>query len=252
MARKIFIATVSLPVVPAVRDGYLQAALGLFKKARAHGVRDHPLPYRGDVLRDFFAGLEHSNLLAFCAIGEEEGRVAFKRAYGLDKARAFFTLDHGQNLKEFWELVAAMGAASDVLIGHGLLRHDLPLVYKMSAVHRQRPTVDLCSGGTGAGLVFDTEKEWDKGASGEVPLSSVAKALGLDVTLPYPVGDRAMYELFFMGWHAELVRRCVATVKVVREIYYRLTFETPPEIPAPRRWDGIKNPTPSTGLGITS
>lgn len=122
----------------------------------------------------------------------------------------------------------------------------------MSVVHRQRPTAELRSGGAGAGLVFDTEKEWDRSASGMAPLPSVAQALGLDDTLLDPLDDRTMYELFFMGWHVELVRRCVAAVKAVREIYYRLTFEAPPEMPAPWRWKGVEDLTPSAGYGKDS
>lgn len=242
MARKIFIATTSLPVVGAVMDGYLQAALSSLKADRASGAGG-PLPYQGEALLNFFAGLECSNLLAFCAICEEGGRVTFKRAYGMDEAGRFFTLNHGRNLKDFWELIATLDAPSDLIVGHGLLRHDLPLVCRMSAVHRQRPTADLCFGGAGAGLVFDTEKEWDRGASGRTPLPSVAKALGLDLTLLDPPLDApTMYAAFFQGWHVDLVRQCIAAVKAAREIYYRLTFETPPEIPASLRWEGAYLP----------
>jgi hypothetical protein len=246
MARKIFIATISLPAVGAIRDGYLQAALSSSKADRA-SVAGGPLPYKGDTLLNFFAGLECSNLLAFCAICEEEGRVAFKRVYGMDEVGRFFTLDHGRNLKDFWELIATLNAASDLIVGHGLLRHDLPLVCRMSAIHRQRPTADLCFGRADTSLVFDTEKEWDPGASGGTPLPSVAKALGLDLTLlDPPLDPPTMYTAFFHGWHVDLVRLCIATVKAAREIYYRFTFEMPPEIPESLSWKGISLPSVDT------
>lgn len=145
-------------------------------------------------------------------------------------------LDEARTLRQFWNHLDRINfdASCDTIIGHNILGFDLPFLYHRSMICGVKPSRQMLDGKPWeiAESVFDTMDRWQMGKYHEkVGLEELALAFGLDCPKKGAVHGGNLLETYAQGRHEEIREYCLKDVLCVRELYYRMTFQTMPELP---------------------
>lgn len=187
--------------------------------------RETPAPADEQEYRNLALSGDWGRVLTVGLIIEHDGREIHRGLLGRERQTMMFHLDEGRTLRAFWKLLRNFNPRRDLIVGHNIFDFDLPFLYKRSVVHRVRPTMELSFARYRSQPIFDTMYEWDKWrwGRGHTSLDSLAHILGFPSSKLEMDGSR-VYDEFCAGHHDEIACYCMRDVKLVRQIYYRLTF----------------------------
>jgi 3'-5' exonuclease len=123
-------------------------------------------------------------------------------------------------LRRFWELARGV----DLYVGHNILDFDLPFLVKRSIIHRVRPLA-LPFARYRSEPIYDTMHLWSSWGRDRVSLDTLAKALGLP-TSKGTLNGSLVASAFAAGRFDEICAYCRDDVRLVRDVYRRMTFES--------------------------
>jgi hypothetical protein len=228
MPKRLFIDVETLPPPDEARDT-VNPALA-FKLENRHCAPE-PGVLAGcteEQFRRLALHAEYGRVLSVGMIVEQDGRVVCRGVLGRERETLKFHLDEARTLRGFWNQLRGFDAGRDLVVGHNVYDFDLPFLYKRSVINRVRPSVRLCLARYRSRPVFDTMKEWELWAwRPGIKLEELAGVLRLGMTKTEGMDGGCIYDRFREGRHIEIADYCMRDVELTREIYYRLTFETP-------------------------
>ncbi len=195
LAVRLFLDIETLPVAPEMRDAW--------RSTLKDPEEDEEEAYARTSLSGDFGRL-------LC--------IGYWREPGMD-APDCLTGDEPSMLKRFWE----MARGTRLYVGHNVLDFDLPFLVKRSIVHRVH-ALPISFARYRRDPVFDTMREWGAWGRNHASLDTLAKALGLRSSKGAIDGSKVA-ELHEAGRDAEIVAYCKDDVRLVREVYQRMTFE---------------------------
>lgn len=162
----------------------------------------------------------------------DDGERAFVPCVcGQDSLTQKFHADEARTLQQFWSYLRRINfdCEQDLLVGHNILGFDLPFLYQRSMIYGIQPTRRLLSEKNWECPVFDTMQKWKMGRCADwVSLEELGLAFGLSCPKKGKVNAENLLEAFLAGQHEEIREYCLADVRCVREIYYRMNYQTPP------------------------
>ncbi|CAN5810775.1 hypothetical protein BH20ACI4_BH20ACI4_15610 [soil metagenome] len=166
---------------------------------------------------------------------DNNGKAETPCVCGQDKETNEFHLDEAKTLTQFWNHLNRIGfnIKSDIVVGHNILGFDLPFLYHRSMICGVKPSRMLLNGKPWeiAESVYDTMYQWQMGKFSEkVGLEELALAFGLNCPKKGAVNGGNLLRAFQNGKHEEIREYCLKDVLCVRELYYKMTFQTLPEI----------------------
>ncbi|MBC7796428.1 MAG: hypothetical protein H7Z37_06125 [Pyrinomonadaceae bacterium] len=166
---------------------------------------------------------------------DNDGRAEKPCVCGQDKATNKLHLDEAKTLTQFWNHLKRIefDPNRDLIIGHNILGFDLPFLYQRSMVCGVKPSRQLFSGKPWeiAEYIYDTMDRWQMGKFRElVGLEELALAFGLDCPKKSAVNGENLLAVYREGKHEEIREYCLKDVLCTRELYYRMTFQTKPEL----------------------
>ncbi len=126
-------------------------------------------------------------------------------------------------LTKFW----AVARDVNLFVGFNIMDFDLRFIYQRSVIHRVRPTQELIFARYRNNPIYDVMKEWNKWSMQNISLHALAKGLGLESSKNGDIEGKDVAQAFKDGRIQEICRYCEADVELTRQIYYRMTFETP-------------------------
>lgn len=152
---------------------------------------------------------------------------------GQDRNTGEFHLDEAKTLTQFWNHLDRIkfDASRDIIVGHNILGFDLPFLYHRSMICGVKPTRMLLNGKPWeiADYIYDTMDRWQMGKFRDfVGLEELALAFGFDCPKKGAVHGANLPEALLAGKHEEIREYCLKDVLCVRELYYKMTFETMP------------------------
>jgi 3'-5' exonuclease len=189
--------------------------------------RETPVPATDDEeFRNLALNGDWGRVLTVGLVIERDGRETHRGLLGRERQTMMFHLDEARTLRAFWKLLRGFDPRRDIIVGHNLFDFDLPFLYKRSVVHRVCPSVELCFARYRSRPIFDTMHEWQKWkwCRKHVSLDELARILGLESSKVEMDGSR-VYDKFCAGCHGEIADYCMKDVELVRQVYYRLTFQ---------------------------
>lgn len=166
---------------------------------------------------------------------DADGKAEKPCVCGQDRDSGKFHLDEARTLRSFWNFLERIDfdIRRDLLVGHNILGFDLPFLYHRSMICGVKPSRQLLNGKPWeiAESVYDTMERWQMGKFREfVSLEELALAFSLDCPKKGAVTGANLLEAFLSGKHGEIREYCLRDVLCARRLYYRMTFQTPPEI----------------------
>ena len=168
---------------------------------------------------------------------DNNGKAEKPCVCGQDKNTGEFHLDEAKTLTQFWNHLDRIGfdANRDLIVGHNILGFDLPFLYHRSMICGVRPSRQILNGKPWeiAESVYDTMDQWQMGKYYEkVGLEELALAFGLDCPKKGSVNGTNLLVAYSDGKHEEIREYCLKDVLCVRELYYKMTYQTMPEFSA--------------------
>lgn len=128
--------------------------------------------------------------------------------------------DEKEMLLKFWEVAAGV----DLFVGHNILEFDLPFIYKRSIILGVKPG-KIYMGKFQEKPVYDTQCIWDNWAfKKSQKLDTLAKVLGLPSSKDEMDGSM-VWDYYKEGKLEDICKYCMKDVELVRQVYYRMTFE---------------------------
>lgn len=155
---------------------------------------------------------------------------------GQDRETKELHLDEAKTLSQFWNHLDRIkfDASRDLIVGHNILGFDLPFLYHRSMICGVKPSRQLLDGKPWEIAVYDTMDKWQMGKFRDfVGLEELALAFGLNCPKKGAVNGTNLLEHYHAKRHAEIREYCLKDVLCVRELYYRMTFQTMPEFSEP-------------------
>lgn len=145
--------------------------------------------------------------------------------------------DEPDMLKEFWRLSANVHR----FIGHNIFDFDFPFLYKRSIILGIRPRQDLSFARYRNMPIYDTMCEWELWGREKHKLDTLARVLGLPTSKDLMDGSE-VWQYFCDGRLEEIKEYCLKDVELVRQVYYRMTFEPVPVEASPTPLASLKTP----------
>jgi hypothetical protein len=174
---------------------------------------------------------DFGRVLTIGVIVEHDDQVIHRGLLGRERQTLMFHLDEARTLRCFWRLLKGFNISRDVVVGHNLFDFDLPFLYKRSVIQRVRPSVELPFTRYRSRPIFDTMHQWNKWSPRKfISLDRLAKVLGLESSKGKGIDGRLVYDRFCEGCHEEIAAYCMSDVQLVRQIYYRMSFDGEGEI----------------------
>lgn len=164
---------------------------------------------------------------------DTNGRAEKPCVCGQDKATKKLHLDEAKTLTQFWNHLDRIGfdAEFDLIVGHNILGFDLPFLYHRSMICGVKPSRELLNGKPWEIAVYDTMDKWQMGKFRDfVGLEELALAFGLNCPKKGAINGGNLLEAFADGRYEEIREYCLKDVLCTRELYYRMTFQTMPEL----------------------
>ena len=188
--------------------------------------RETPASADEQKYRDLALSGDWGRVLTIGLIVEKDGREIHRGLLGRERQTMMFHLDEARTLRAFWRLLKGFNPRRDLIVGHNIYDFDLLFLYKRSVIQRVRPTVVLSFARYRSQPIFDTMHEWEKWKWSRkyVSLDELAGILGLESSKQGIDGSK-VYDKFCTGCHGEIADYCMKDVELVRQVYYRLTFE---------------------------
>jgi len=179
-------------------------------------------------------------LLCIGLMIDEGGKSGNPCVCGQDNKTKQFHSDEARTLKSFWNYLERIdfNVNRDLIVGHNILGFDLPFLYHRSMIYGIQPSRQLLNGKPWevAETVYDTMDRWQMGKYYEkVGLEELALAFGLDCPKKGAVNGSNLLEAYQSGMHEEIREYCLRDVLCVRELYYKMTFQTPPQSASEKR-----------------
>jgi hypothetical protein len=228
MAKRLFIDVETLPPPEEARASINPALASKLQNRYCAPEDCSDLGCTEEQFRRLALHAEYGRVLCVGMIVEQEGRVVCRGVLGRERESLRFHLDERRTLRGFWNQLRGFDRRRDLVVGHNVYEFDLPFLYKRSVVQRVRPSVRLSFARYRSRPVFDTMKEWELWAwRPAVKLGELAEVLRLGMTKTEGMDGGCVYDRFREGRHEEIADYCLRDVELTREIYYRLTFETP-------------------------
>ncbi len=166
---------------------------------------------------------ERAEAIALTSLHAEFGRILCIGYWCEPEMTApdVLTGDEPAMLSKFWEIARRAG----LYIGHNLLDFDLPFLIKRSIIHRVKPhPISLVR--YRKEPVYDTMQIWSNwDRADKCSLDKLAKALGLE-TSKKGIDGSMVAGFHEAGRDAEIFAYCKDDVRLVREVYRRMTFES--------------------------
>lgn len=189
-------------------------------------ARETPASADEQTYRDLALSGDWGRVLTIGLIIEKDGREIHRGLLGRERQTMMFHLDEARTLRAFWRLLKGFNPRRDLIVGHNIYDFDLLFLYKRSVIQRVRPTVVLSFARYRSQPIFDTMHEWEKWKWSRkyVSLDELAGILGLESSKQGIDGSK-VYDKFCTGCHGEIADYCMKDVELVRQVYYRLTFE---------------------------
>ena len=231
--KRIFIDIETLPTDEANR-AFVEGKLRISLLKRNLSFNETEFSNRAEIA--FGETALHGSLGKLLCIGlaiDNNGRAEKPCVCGQDKATKKLHLDEAKTLTQFWNHLDRINfdAEVDVLVGHNVLGFDLPFLYHRSMICGVKPSRELLNGKPWEIAVYDTMDKWQMGKFREfVGLEELALAFGLDCPKKGAVNGGNLLEAFANGRHEEIREYCLKDVLCTRELYYRMTFQTMPEL----------------------
>lgn len=164
---------------------------------------------------------------------DDNGRAEKPCVCGQAKDTKILHLDEAKTLTQFWNHLERIkfDPNRDLIVGHNIMGFDLPFLYHRSMICGVKPTRQLLNGKPWeiSEYIYDTMEKWQMGKFREmVGLEELALAFGLDCPKNGAVHGGNLVEAFLAGKHEEIREYCLKDVLCVRELYYKMTFQTLP------------------------
>ena len=163
---------------------------------------------------------------------DNNGKAEKPCVCGQDKNTGEFHRDEAKTLTQFWNHLDRIGfdPNCDLIIGHNILGFDLPFLYHRSMICGVKPTKKLLAEKYWESPVYDTMTKWQMGKFRDfVGLEELALAFSLACPKKGEVHGANLLESFLAGKHEEIREYCLKDVLCVRELYYKMTYQTMPE-----------------------
>ena len=165
---------------------------------------------------------------------DTDGKAEKPCVCGQDAETRELHLDEAKTLTQFWNHLDRINfdVNRDKIVGHNILGFDLPFLYHRSMICGVKPTRNLLNGKPWdiAEYIYDTMDRWQMGKFYEkVGLEELALAFELDCPKNGAVNGSNLCEAFLDGRHEEIREYCLKDVLCVRELFYKMTFQTKPE-----------------------
>ena len=126
-------------------------------------------------------------------------------------------------LKAFWDLVRDV----DLFVGFNVLDFDLKFIVQRSIVNRVVPSRSISFRRFQQEPVYDVMREWEFWSARDyISLDTLSRALGMESPKSGGVDGSQVYDFYLAGRLREIYDYCLRDVRVTREIYRRMTFET--------------------------
>jgi uncharacterized protein (DUF3820 family) len=228
MPKRLFIDVETLPPPEEARDS-INPALAFKLENRFCAPQDGcEVGCTEEQFRRLALHAEYGRVLCVGMIVEQDGEVVCRGVLGRERQSLRFHLDERRTLRGFWNQLRGFDERRDLIIGHNVYEFDLPFLYKRSVIRCVQPSVRLSFARYRSRPIFDTMKEWELWAwRPAVKLGELAEVLQLGMTKTEGMDGGCIYDRFREGRHREIADYCMRDVELTREIYYRLTFETP-------------------------
>lgn len=182
-------------------------------------------PCQDEEYRKLALRAERGRILCIGLIVEQNNTILHQGILGRDRCTLRFHLDEVRMLRAFWKQFEHFDVRRDLVIGFNVFDFDLLFIYKRSIIHQVRPPVQLSFARYRSAPVFDVMKEWERWAFQRISLNDLALALNLKSSKAGMDGSK-VYESFMQGHHIPIADYCLQDVRLTREIYYRMNFET--------------------------
>jgi hypothetical protein len=168
---------------------------------------------------------DYGRVLTIGIIVERDGQVTQEGCLGRDRQSLLFHLEEGRTLRGFWKLMQGFNPSRDLVVGHNVF-FDLLFLYKRSIIHRVRPSVEISFARYRSQPIYDTMQMWNRWDYRRfISLDKLAKILGLESSKQGGIDGSKVYDHFCAGSHTEIADYCMRDVRLVREIYHRMTFD---------------------------
>ncbi len=132
-------------------------------------------------------------------------------------------------LTKFWKAAAGVHR----FIGHNIWSFDLPFIYKRSIINGVKPRNDISFARYRNIPIYDTLAEWELWGYGKAQkLDTLAKVFELSTSKDEMDGSM-VWDYFQKGKIEEIKKYCMKDVVLTRQVYYKMTFEQPPQTSTP-------------------
>ncbi|MCI0336451.1 MAG: ribonuclease H-like domain-containing protein [Acidobacteria bacterium] len=172
---------------------------------------------------------EFGRVLTIGIILEEDGELIHHGLLGRNTESLTFHLDEKRTLRAFWKLMQGFNLNRDVIVGHNVLDFDLPFIVKRSIIHQIKPSLQIPFRRYQRQPIFDTMWEWSCWRH-RVSLNDLALALGMSSPKGRGIDGSLVFDAWLSGREQEIALYCMRDVECVREVFYRLNFESAPPI----------------------
>lgn len=126
-------------------------------------------------------------------------------------------------LRAFWDLVLDV----DLFVGFNVLDFDLKFIAQRSVVCRVPPSRPISFRRYQQEPVYDVMREWEAWSTRDyISLDTLSRALGMESPKTGGVDGGQVYDFYLAGRLQEVYEYCLRDVRVTRDIYRRMTFET--------------------------
>lgn len=166
---------------------------------------------------------ERREAIADTSLRGEFGRIlciGYWKEAGMERPDVL-TGEEPDMLRRFWQI--AQGVS--LYVGHNILDFDLAFIFKRSVIHGVK-TLPINFARYRTDPVYDTMRVWSQWQTREkIGLDTLAKVLGLRSSKKDLDGSKVA------AWHeagrdAEIYEYCKDDVRLARDVYRRMTFET--------------------------
>jgi 3'-5' exonuclease len=169
---------------------------------------------------------DYGRVLTVGIIVERDREIIHQGLFGRERQNMLFHLDEARTLRGFWKLMREFNPSRDLVIGHNVF-FDLLFLYKRSIIQRVRPSVELSFARYRSQPIYDTMQMWNRWDYRKyITLDKLAKILGLESSKQQGIDGSKVYEHWCAGCHTEIAEYCMRDVRLVRDIYYRMIFES--------------------------
>lgn len=132
--------------------------------------------------------------------------------------------NEAEMLQQFWRLAGNVHR----FIGHNIFGFDFPFLYKRSVILKIKPRLDLSFARYRNLPIYDTMCEWELWGQEKPKLDTLARVLGVPTSKDLMDGSE-VWQYFQDGRIKEICEYCLKDVELVRQVYYRMTFEPQPQ-----------------------